>query len=640
MKRLLFTLFFATLFVLVKAQPSDQELAFNNSQMERIKVDSRFLFAFGYGDSNEAALKDAIINLASKIITNVDIETITRIYLGHKNGTIEEIDESLTTAITTTRVALKQFERFIVKKPDRKNNRFTAFAFIEKETADEILAEYKEMEEFEKKAKEQKLDNDVNAYYRHGVKAVEDYRIGDALKNWYWAYAMSLGTNITIMVGKEGNQKEEPANRYIETEIDKLLGNIQVNAVSFEKKQINEYQVKYDVILNIKYKDTLSVLHNVTNIHYSYYDGYGWCAPIRANDGVATLELHSDMDEVDFKCVYRYGENEIPADIREYLKRKEIKEFTSAIKKVKITDNAKHTKDVAVSKGMLDIPLASKTTTVETFLKEREYKEMQRRMELIEKAIREKDYNSVKPYFTIDGFDCFERLVKMGKASIIGKPQYTFINFGNLTICRCITMQFHFRNNKEFIEKVSFRFNADNLVESLAFQLSEVAENDIMRDANWKRDSRLTLMTFLEDYQTAYALKRKDYLDTVFSDKALIIIGYKVEGRVLPDGVRLKESVRYDTLQKPQYIERLRKQFITKEFINLNFTETEFRRVSSGEEVYGIRIRQEYFSNDYGDVGWLFLYVDLRHELPIIHVRAWQNDKVPLKDLIELGDFY
>ena len=74
--------------------------------------------------------------------------------------------------------------------------------------------------------------------------------------------------------------------------------------------------------------------------------------------------------------------------------------------------------------------------------------------------------------------------------------------------------------------------------------------------------------------------------------------------------------------------------------INLNFTDTDFKRASDGDEFYGIRVRQEYFSNTYGDVGYLFLLVDLRFDEPIIHVRAWQNDKLPLDALFGLSDVY
>ena len=168
-----------------------------------------------------------------------------------------------------------------------------------------------------------------------------------------------------------------------------------------------------------------------------------------------------------------------------------------------------------------------------------------------------------------------------------------------------------------------------------------MAEGDILDKGNWSRDSRLTLMTFLEDYQTAYALGRIDYLERIFSENALIIVGNKVERRVEnKDRVIIMPSVKYDTLSKAQYMDRLRRHFNTKEYINLNFTETDFERASNGMEFYGIRVRQEYFSNTYGDVGYLFLLVDLRYDEPVIHVRAWQNDKLPLDALFGMTDCY
>ena len=216
------------------------------------------------------------------------------------------------------------------------------------------------------------------------------------------------------------------------------------------------------------------------------------------------------------------------------------------------------------------------------------------------------------------------------------------LDFGPITLCRSITMQFSFLNNKkQFIEDVTFRFNADNLVESLAFTLSDVAESDILGKGNWDRDSRLLLMSFLEDYQTAYALGRIDYLERIFSEQALIIVGNKLMQRKMDnDRIIITESVKYDTLSKVQYMRRLREHFGRKKYINLNFPETDFERSSNGKNFYGIRVRQEYFSDTYGDVGYLFLLVDLRFDEPVIHVRAWQNDKLPMEDLFDLSDVY
>ena len=106
------------------------------------------------------------------------------------------------------------------------------------------------------------------------------------------------------------------------------------------------------------------------------------------------------------------------------------------------------------------------------------------------------------------------------------------------------------------------------------------------------------------------------------------------------DRIIITESVKYDTLSKVQYMRRLREHFGRKKYINLNFTETDFERSSNGKNFYGIRVRQEYFSDTYGDVGYLFLLVDLRFDEPVIHVRAWQNDKLPMEDLFDLSDVY
>ena len=85
---------------------------------------------------------------------------------------------------------------------------------------------------------------------------------------------------------------------------------------------------------------------------------------------------------------------------------------------------------------------------------------------------------------------------------------------------------------------------------------------------------------------------------------------------------------------------KLRRHFKTKEYINLNFTETDFKQAWNTEDFFGVRVRQEYFSSNYGDVGYLFLLVDLREKDPVIHVRAWQDDKIPVDQLFSLKDVY
>ena len=151
----------------------------------------------------------------------------------------------------------------------------------------------------------------------------------------------------------------------------------------------------------------------------------------------------------------------------------------------------------------------------------------------------------------------------------------------------------------------------------------------------------MILINFLEDYQTAYALKRHKYLQSIYSDDALIIVGRLVKKTEIPDRLTLKltaeqaELTKYD---KDTYMKNLAMCFGNNEYIRLRFTETDFTRANNTKDVYGVRVRQEYFSSSYGDVGYLFLLVDLRGSMPLIHVRAWQPDKVDLDQLMNMSD--
>ena len=640
MKKLLLPII---LFLTVLAA-SAQDVKRDQAIMGKVQADSEhYLFASASADSLDQAKTSAVNQLAGLIMT--DVKVYSNYDLSHKleNGDLDETVLFKQVSETFTNVRLTDYQTLIVGKPDKRTKDYTVFVYISKNKVTEI---YQEIEQREKEAqmeREKKIAADVRHYYSEGCKAVKDVRIGDALKYWYWSYVISLGSMATI----ERDGKAKPAARLLESKIEQLLNAVNVEAVAYNKVKINDFQEKYKVVLNIEYKDQ-GVAKKVTNLDYKYNDGItsDQCGP-RVRDGVGTLELqYDDIDEVSFFITYKYDESETPPDIFEIVKTKGEKKFAAATKRIAIPQSLRdnHVEPIVESEEesqLLD-ELAAQPDNSKYEPVAHDHEEMLKRIKAIETAIRSMEYESVKAYFTEEGYDSFNKLVRYGKASIVGKPQYRFLDFGPITLCRSITMQFNFLNNKkQFIEDVAFRFNGDNLVESLAFSLSDVAESDILGKGNWDRDSRLMLMTFLEDYQTAYALGRIDYLERIFSEQALIIVGNKLlERKTSNDRILITESVKYDTLSKAQYMKRLREHFSRKKYINLNFTETDFERSSNGKNFYGIRVRQEYSSDTYGDVGYLFLLVDLRFEEPIIHVRAWQNDKLPIEDLIDLSDVY
>lgn len=641
MKKLILSL---TLLLFVVAA-SAQDVKRDRATMEQVQaLSDRYLYASASADSLDKAQNLAVQSLATQIMTEVKVYSNYAIGHQNENGQIDEKVLYKQVSETFTNVRLTDYQTLVVGKPDKRNKDYTVFVYIGKDKVKEIYQEIEEREKEAHKEQEERLVKDVRHYYSEGCRAVKDVRIGDALKYWYWCYILSIGTNVNI----EQGGKAEPAARLVESQIENLLNAIRVTPVAFQVVPVNDFQNRYRVTLNIEYVEK-GVAKKVTNLDYSYNDGItsDQRGP-RVRDGLGIFDLqYDDIDEVDFYITYRYDENETPPDIYAMVKAKGDKKFVAATKRVAIPKALRDNNEEPVMESeeeaqMIDELAAAQPDKVKTDTVSHDHKEMLRRIEAIEAAIRGKDYASVKDYFTEEGYDSFNKLVKYGKATIVSKPQYRFLDFGPITLCRSITMQFSFLNNKkQFIEDVTFRFNADNLIESLAFSLSDVAESDILGKGGWDRDSRLSLMTFLEDYQTAYALGRIDYLERIFSEQALIIVGNKLIQRKLDnDRILITESVKYDTLSKTQYMRRLREHFGRKKYINLNFTDTDFERSSNGRNLYGIRVRQEYFSDTYGDVGYLFLLVDLRFDEPIIHVRAWQNDKLPMEELFGMSDVY
>ena len=71
----------------------------------------------------------------------------------------------------------------------------------------------------------------------------------------------------------------------------------------------------------------------------------------------------------------------------------------------------------------------------------------------------------------------------------------------------------------------------------VAFGLNKPAVDDIMNRGAWSDEARKVMINFLESYKTAYALKRLDYISSIFSNDASSSDGL---GGITPDVRRAK----------------------------------------------------------------------------------------------------
>ena len=195
-------------------------------------------------------------------------------------------------------------------------------------------------------------------------------------------------------------------------------------------------------------------------------------------------------------------------------------------------------------------------------------------------------------------------------------------------------------------EEAVVQLTANGEIDDLYFGIEQHKYKEVMRQGVDLKDfrRRQMILDFLENYRTAYNRKDLPLIQTTFSDNALIIVGKVLSEKVdAPNymsslGKKKIELVRFN---KQQYIANLRQCFSVNQFIDVRFSEIEIVKHGVKEDIYGVKLMQQWRSSNYSDSGFLFLMVDFEDEQrPLIHVRAWQPEKdTELKDVIELGDF-
>jgi len=156
---------------------------------------------------------------------------------------------------------------------------------------------------------------------------------------------------------------------------------------------------------------------------------------------------------------------------------------------------------------------------------------------------------------------------------------------------------------------------------------------------------RKQILGFLEDYRTAHNLKDIDYLEQVYSEEALIIVGRvlknkKTDGDYLANSLLGETQVQLIKRSKREYIDSLRQAFKRNAFVKVTFDKIEIVRHSRFPDFYGIKVEQQWNSSRYSDHGYLFIMIDFeKPESPVIHVRAWQPEKFHNGSVVELGYF-
>ena len=143
--------------------------------------------------------------------------------------------------------------------------------------------------------------------------------------------------------------------------------------------------------------------------------------------------------------------------------------------------------------------------------------------------------------------------------------------------------------------------------------------------------NRRMILNYVEHLRTSYTTKDIDFLEQLFSENALIVVGTVVHTAPQEEADYLPPAqVMYNVKSKRQYLDRLKEVFKANRNIDVQFSDFRIMRHPTQPGIYGVSLRQKYRSDLYSDDGYLFLLWDFRDETaPKIHVRTWQPRMQP-----------
>ncbi|MCD4735085.1 MAG: hypothetical protein K8R53_03490 [Bacteroidales bacterium] len=154
-------------------------------------------------------------------------------------------------------------------------------------------------------------------------------------------------------------------------------------------------------------------------------------------------------------------------------------------------------------------------------------------------------------------------------------------------------------------------------------------------------DYRQIAIKFLENYKTSYTTKNIEDVEILYSEDAIIITGKVVKRTKLDKEISTDfsaEEIIYFKKTKKEHIASQKKVFKNNKFVWLQF-DTFNINVAPVDSVYGVSMKQNYYSSTYKDEGYLFLLIDFRGEQPLIHVRNWQPGEWDLAKQMKLENF-